>query len=289
MGFKILTDTCANLPYELVEEFDIDMCSLLFLSEGKTYYSYKEGESVDLNQFYAMMRDKQVFTTSQINPGDFKDFFGKYLSKGEDILYLGFSSGLSGMFQSASIARDELTEEYPDRKIIIVDTLCAALGQGVIVAYAAQLRDEGKSIEEIAQWVEDNKLRLCHWFTVDDLMFLHRGGRVSATSAIAGTIIGVKPVMHVDDAGTLKVVDKVRGRKQSIKRLIEELEKGIVNPQEQIVGISHGDCAEEAEYIKNAIMEKFSFKQVIVNCLDPVIGSHSGPGTLALFYLGTKR
>ena len=289
MSFKILTDTCANLPYEMVEKLDIDMCSLLFLSEGKTYYSYKEGENVDLKQFYDMMRGKQVFTTSQINPGDFKDFFGKYLSKGEDVLYLGFSSGLSGMFQSARIAKEELDEEYPDRKIIVVDTLCAALGQGVIVSYAAQMRDEGKSIDEIAQWVEDNKLRLNHWFTVDDLMFLKRGGRVSATAAIAGTIIGVKPVMHMDNDGKLAVVDKVRGRKQSVKRLVEEMEKNIENPDGQIVAISHGDCPEEAEYIKNAISEKFNFKEVIVNCLDPVIGSHAGPGTLALFYLGDKR
>jgi len=289
MGFKILTDTCANLPYEMVEKLGIDMCSLLFLSEGKTYYSYKDGEKVDLNQFYEMMRNKQVFTTSQINPGDFKDFFGKYLSKGEDVLYLGFSSGLSGMFQSARIARDELKQEYPDRKVIIVDTLCAALGQGVIVCYAAQMRDEGKSIEEIAQWVEDNKLRLNHWFTVDDLMFLKRGGRVSATAAIAGTIIGVKPVMHMDNDGKLAVVDKVRGRKQSIKRLVEEMEKNIESPDGQIVAISHGDCLEEAEYIKKAIEEKFNFKEIIINCLDPVIGSHAGPGTLALFYLGDKR
>ncbi len=289
MSFKILTDTSANLPYEMVKELDIDICSLLFSSEGETYYSYKEGEDVDLKQFYTMMRNKKVFTTSQINPGDFKDFFGKYLSKGQDVLFLGFSSGLSGMFQSAKIARDELAEEYPDRKIILVDTLCAALGQGVMVCHAARLRDEGKSIEEIAQWVEDNKLRLCHWVTVDDLMFLHRGGRVSATSAIAGTIIGVKPIMHVDDEGKLKVVDKVRGRKQSIKRLIDEIGKDLENPEEQIVAISHGDCAEEAEYIKNAVLEKFKVKQFIVNCLDPVIGAHSGPGTLAIFYLGSKR
>ncbi len=289
MSYKILTDTCANLPYSLIEKLDLDMCSLMFLSEGKTYYSYKKGEEVDLKQFYDMMRNKQVFTTSQINPADFKEFFGKYLSQGIDILYLCFSSGLSGMHQSAVAALKDLEEEYPERKIIVVDTLCAALGQGLMVYYAASMREEGKSIEEVAGWVEDNKLRMCHWFTVDDLIYLHRGGRVSASAAIIGTIVGVKPIMHMDNNGRLAVVDKVRGRKQSIKRLISELENNIVNPDGQIVAISHGDCLDEAEYIKKAISEKFNFKEVIVNCLDPVIGSHAGPGTLALFFLGKER
>lgn len=289
MSFKLMTDTCANLPYEMIEKLDIDICSLLFLSEGKTYYSYKKGEEVDLKQFYDMMRNKQVFTTSQINPEDFKEFFGKYLEKGIDILYLCFSSGLSGMYQSACIAREDLVREYPERKIIIVDTLCAALGQGLIVRYAADMRDEGKSIEQVAKWVEDNKLRMCHWFTVDDLIYLHRGGRVSASAAIIGTIIGVKPIMNMDNDGKLAVVDKVRGRKQSIKRLISEMERNIKDPDGQIAAISHGDCPEEAEYIKSVISEKFNLKEVIVNCLDPVIGSHAGPGTLALFFLGNHR
>ncbi|MDD4688202.1 MAG: DegV family protein [Eubacteriales bacterium] len=289
MSFQILTDTCANLPYEMVSELGLDICSLLFISEGETYYSYKEGENVDLEQFYEMMRNKKVFTTSQINPGEFKDFFCKYLDQGKDILYIGFSSGLSGMMQSAVIAKAELDEEYPDRKIILVDTLCAALGEGVIVHYAANMQKEGKSIEEVASWVEENKLRLCHWFTVDDLMFLSRGGRVSATSAIVGTIVGVKPVMHVDNEGKLILMDKVRGRKQSIRSLVDHMEKTITNPDGQIVGISHGDCIEDAEYLKKLISEKYNFSKIIVNCLDPVIGSHSGPGTLALFFLGSER
>jgi DegV family protein with EDD domain len=213
-----------------------------------------------------------------------------YLERGTDILYLGFSSGLSNTYNAGRIACEELSEEFPERKLYAVDTLCASLGQGLLVYHAAKMRFDGKSIEEVRDFAEGNKLRLCHWFTVDDLFFLKRGGRVSAATAVVGTMLGIKPIMHVDNEGKLVKVGTVRGRRASIDALCEKAKASAIDVKEKLVAfISHGDCEEDAKYLADKMKKEVGFKEVLIGYVGSVIGSHSGPGTLALFYLGTER
>lgn len=289
MSFEIVTDSASNLPEDLIEQYNIHILSLSFIVDEEEFYSYVKGETTDLVQFYGMMRDKKNIRTSLVNVEDAMNLFSSILKEGKDVLYIGFSSGLSGTYQAVSLAADNLRDKYPERKIICVDTLAAALGEGLLVYYAVKLKEEGKSMDEVYQWILDNRLNLCHWFTVDDLFFLKRGGRVSATAAVLGTALSIKPVMHVDDEGHLILMEKARGRKRSLESLIDKMEKTIENPEEQLIGISHGDCLEDAEYVAAKIKEKFPVKDIIVRILDPVIGAHSGPGTIALFFLGSKR
>lgn len=289
MCFEIVTDSSCNLPEAIIERYGLHILALRFLVEGKEYYSYTEGEVTDLVQFYTMMREKKVITTSQISPQICQEKFDSLLKAGKDILYIGFSSALSGTYQVAHLALEALKEKYPDRKIYDVDTLGASLGEGLLVYLAAGLREEGKSIEAVTAWLEEKRFNLCHWFTVDDLFFLMRGGRVSSTAAVFGTMLGVKPVMHMDNEGRLIPVAKVRGRKRSLDALVEKMEATAVNPSEQSVFITHGDCLKDAEYVAHKIEEKFHPKEIVINWVDPVIGAHSGPGTVALFFLGTER
>ncbi|MBE7021889.1 MAG: DegV family protein [Ruminococcaceae bacterium] len=289
MSYVILTDSSANLTDELIEQCGVAIISFTFHVGDKELKSYVKGQATDLKQFYSMMRNKEHITTSLVSPEAFTEFFEPFLKEGQDILYLGFSSGLSGTYQSSTIAADSLKEKYPERKIITVDSLCACLGQGLLVYHATELKAEGKSIEEVAQWLTDNRLRMCHWFTCDDLFFLKRGGRISSTSAVFGSLLQVKPVMHMDDDGKLAVVEKARGRKQSLQALVKHMEETVENPEEQMIYIAHGDCEEDAEYVRRLILEKFSVKGTLMNCIDPVVGAHSGPGTLAIFYLGKNR
>lgn len=289
MSYVIVTDSAANLPEELYEQFGITVLSLSFHVDGKEYKSYQKGKVTDLKQFYSMMRNKEMITTSLIGPDEFAQTFSKILDEGKDVLYIGFDSALSGTYQSATIAAKDLEERYPDRRIVTVDSLCASAGQGLLVYYAAKMKEEGKSIDEVSQWAEEHRLNACHWFTVDDLFFLKRGGRVSAATAVVGSLLQVKPVMHVSDAGKLEVVSKARGRKQAMQALVKEMEKTIKDPQKQLIIVTHGDCEEDANYVANVIREKFTTKEVIVHYLDPVIGAHSGPGTLAVFFMGDAR
>lgn len=289
MTFELITDSCANLTEEQIEELDLHIVSMLFTIGGEECVSYIKGQHTDLKQFYDRMRQKEKVTTSQVNSETFIDMMEPMLQVGKDVLYIAFSSALSGTCQAANIAAETLREKYPERKIMVVDSLAASMGEGLLVYYAAQMRLEGKSIDEVAAWVIDNRLRLCHWFTVDDLFFLHRGGRVSSASAVLGTMLGVKPVLHVDDEGRLILVGKTRGRKKSLDQLVEHMVQTVENPQEQVIFISHGDAPEDAAYIERLIREKFQVKDIIINYIDPVIGGHSGPGTVALFFLGSKR
>lgn len=289
MSYVILTDSSANLTDELIDECGVPVTSFTFHVGDKELKSYIKGQKTDLKQFYTMMRNKEHITTSLISPENFTVFFEEYLKAGQDVLYIAFSSGLSGTYQSSTIAADMLREKYPDRKIYTVDSLCACLGQGLLVYHAVQLKNEGKTIDEVHAWLMDNRLRMCHWFTVNDLFFLKRGGRVSSTAAVFGSLLQVKPVMHMDNDGKLAVVEKARGRKQSLQALVSHMEQTIENPEDQMIFIAHGDCEEEAEYVRQLILDKFSVKGTLINCIDPVIGSHSGPGTLAIFYLGKNR
>ncbi len=285
--FIIATDSTCDLPSEIMSANNIVNVGLVYRIKDRDYREGEKGLSFD--EFYTLMREKHMSSTSQVTPGEFEHIFTPVLEKGLDILYIGFSSGLSGTFSSSQIATETLLEKYPDRKIITVDSLCASLGQGLLVYKAIEMYNDGKSMEEIAKWVEDNRLNMCHLFTVDDLMFLHRGGRVSRTSAIAGSILGIKPVLHVDNDGHLIPVSKIRGRKQSIHWMLDEMEKRVGNWENSTFAISHGDCLEDAMYLKNLVTEKFNIKNCIIRHTGTVIGAHSGPGTLALFFLGDYR
>jgi len=289
MSFVLMTDSSANLTTDIIEKFGIEIIPLTFIVNDAEYTSYRKGENIDIKQFYDMMRNKEHIKTSLITPEVFITEFEKFLKQGQDVLYIGFSSGLSGTFQSSVIAADTLSEKYPDRKIIVWDSLCASLGQGLIVYYAVKMKEEGKTMDEILSWLDENRLKLCHWFTVDDLFFLKRGGRISATTAILGSALNIKPVLHVDNNGKLVSVSKARGRKQAINKLIAKLDETAIEPEKQAIFISHGDCIEDAEYIAKTVKEKYGVKDIVINYIDPVIGAHSGPGTLALFFIGTER
>ena len=290
MKFEIVTDSSCNLVEDMIDEFGLHVLPLTFMIDGKQYQSYLKGQRTDLKQFYTMMREGKVITTSLPNLADAEKLLRGILDAGRDVLYIGFSSGLSGTFQAIDLLLSQLAAEYPDRTVLSVDTLAASGGQGLLVWYAARMAENGASIEEVHDWLEDNKLHLAHWFTVDDLMFLWRGGRVSKTSAWAGTVLNIKPVMHVDDEGHLIPLEKVRGRKKSLNALINHMEKSAIRPiEDQMVFITHGDCIEDAEYVADEVKKRFGVKDVVINYVDPVSGAHYGPGTMALFFLADKR
>lgn len=292
MDYEIVTDSCCNLIEEMIDDFGLHILPLSFMVEGEpeVYQSYLKGRKTDLQQFYAMMREGKVFKTSLPNLAEAEQLFRSILDEGRDILYLGFSSGLSGTYQAIEVLLSQIAPDYPDRKLLCVDTLAASGGQGLLVWYAVQHAREGWSIEQVRDWVEQNKLHLAHWFTVDDLMFLFRGGRVSKTAAWAGTLLNIKPVLHVDDEGHLIPMEKVRGRKKSLNALVDHMAKSGNQPiSEQMVFITHGDCIEDANYVADLVKERFGVRDVIINYVDPVIGAHSGPGTMALFFLADKR
>jgi DegV family protein with EDD domain len=290
MDFQIVTDSSSNLTEEIIEKYGLLVLPLTFMIDGENYQSYLEGQHVDLQQFYTMMREGKVITTSLPNLGDAQESIRRVLDAGKDVLYLGFSSGLSGTYEAVDLLLRALALEYPERKIYTVDTLAASGGEGLLVWHAIQHALAGESIEQVRDWVEANKLHLAHWFTVDDLMFLFRGGRVSRTSAWAGTLLNIKPVMHVDDEGHLIPLDKVRGRKKSLNALIDHMAQTANQPiDQQMVFITHGDCIEDAQYVAEQVKSRFGVKDVVINYVDPVIGAHSGPGTMALFFLASQR
>lgn len=289
-SFVITTDTSSDLPQEYIDQHHLTLITLYFIVDGVTY-GYGCENNMDVKTFYQKMRDGSAPKTQQADPEQAKRVFQSLLEQGKDILHLSFSSGLSGTTNSCLIAADELREQYPDRKIVVIDTLAASLGVGLLVHYALQMQQEGHSMEEIAQWVEDNKLHLCHYFTVEDLTYLHRGGRISKATALVGGMIGIKPVLHVDDEGHLVAVSKVRGRKQSLNALVDKMEAsvGAFRDKNQVVFISHADCLEDAQYVADQVKARFGIQNFLLNDISPVIGAHAGPGTVALFFLGDQR
>lgn len=290
MDFEIVTDSSCNLTEDMIDELGVHILPLVFMSEGKEYRSYLKGEKTDLKQFYTMMREGKVFTTSLPNMADAEALLRGLLESGRDVLYLGFSSALSGTYEAVRLLCTQLAADFPERTVRAVGTLAASGGQGLLVYHACKHAQAGASLEETARWVEENRLHLAHWFTVDDLMFLLRGGRVSKVSAYMGTMLNIKPVMHVDDEGRLIPVEKVRGRKKAIQGLVKHMEETAQKPvADQPVFITHGDCPEDVEYLCDLIRKKFGDVQITVNYVDPVIGAHSGPGTLALFFLAEHR
>nr|WP_286172849.1 DegV family protein [Caproiciproducens sp. MSJ-32] len=288
MNTVIMTDSCCDLPLNFVKENNIDVISLGINIDSK-YYSDDLGQSIDIKEFYNKLRTGIMPTTSQANAFSYEEKFKKYVEEGNAVIYIGFSSALSGSVNSARIAMENIKDEYKEADITIIDSKSASLGLGLLVYKAAEMLKNGASKDEIVSWVEDNKLKLNHWFTVDDLNHLKRGGRVSGTVAAVGTLLGIKPVLHVDNEGRLVPVSKVKGRKKSIKVLQDTIKERIVNPEEQVIFISHGDCLEEAEYLKKLILDDVKVKDIIINNVGPTIGTHSGPGTIALFFIGKER
>lgn len=289
MSFEIVTDSSANLPEEQIRQLGIHLVSLSFIVNGQEYKSYSKNEQTDLSKFYTMMREGSVIQTSLVNTGHFIQLFEPILSQGRDILYIGMSSALSGTYQSGLAAAKALQEDYPERRIIAIDSLSASLGQGLLVYYAAQMRAEGRSLAETASWIDDNRLRMRHHFTVDDLMFLRRGGRIPAASAIIGTLLSIKPMLVMNDSGELTVVGRVRGRRPSLKALADQLSFHAIDIDQQIIAITHGDSLEDAVYLEELIRARHQPRDVLVHVVDPVLGAHAGPGTMALFFLGKDR
>ncbi len=286
--FVIATDSTSDLPLKYLEENDIPFISLTFNIDGADRKD-DLGKTVDYKAFYARMREGSPATTAQITMNEFITFFEPMLQKGLDVIYIGFSSGLSGTFESSVMAQRELAPKYPQARLTVIDSRCASMGEGLLVYLAAEKKKAGASYDEVVKWAEENKLKLNHWFTVDDLHHLHRGGRVSATSAIIGTILKIKPILNVNNEGKLIPMEKSAGRKHALKRLVELMEENAVDPGSQTVFVSHGDSAEDAEYVANLVREKFGVKNIMINYIGPVIGSHSGPGTIALFFMGRQR
>lgn len=287
--FTIFTDSSCDLSATMAQELGLTVLPLSVNIDGTSYENDLAGKALPFDTCYALLRAGKPATTSAVNVSQFVEAMEPVLQAGQDILYLGFSSALSGTYNAGAVACAQLAEQYPEAKLYAVDTLCASLGQGMLIYLAVQQKRAGKSIEEVRDYVEENKLHLCHWFTVDDLHHLHRGGRVSATSAVLGTMLNIKPVLHVDDEGRLIFVEKVRGRRTSLKALLQHMEATAIAPETQTIFISHGDCLEEAQLLGQMIRDKLHVQDVVINYVGPVIGAHSGPGTLALFFLGTKR
>lgn len=286
MDFQIITDSCCDFPTPMYGQLGLSFVPLTVEFRGSTSDDRNDDTLKDM---YQGLRAGEVAKTSAVNPSRWSQAMEKALAAGKDVLVLAFSSGLSTTYQSAVIAAEELKDEYPDRKIQVIDTLCASMGQGLLVWYACKKRDEGLSLDAVAQWVLDNRLHLCHWFTVDDLMYLKRGGRISAATALVGTMLQIKPLLHVDDEGHLINMTKTRGRKAAIDAMVKKAQELGAGYDNSTMFISQGDCLSDAEYLSRQLKEKCGVKDVVISYVGAVIGSHSGPGTLALFFLGSHR
>jgi DegV family protein with EDD domain len=286
MPYDLITDSSANLPDDLIEQYGLPILSLEFIVDGLSYRGYSEGEITDNKQFYSMMREGKVVKTSLVSLTEAENVLRSSFDKGHDVLYLGFDSALSGTYEAVSNhMRTVQAEEYPERKLRCVDTLAAALGQGLLVVAAAKKKAEGMGLDELADWAQDNRMSVAHWFTVEDLNYLQRGGRLSKGAAFAGTLLNIKPVLQVNAEGRLIPLQKVRGRKKSIQALFERYDQTARQPRAELpVYISHGDCIDDAQQLADLICSAHGATDVVINDLDPVIGAHAGPGTVALFF-----
>lgn len=287
--YKIITDSTTDLSAEMVRELELHVIPMHFMIDGTDYINTPDEKQISSHDFYELLRAGKTSTTAQINGETFKDEVRPYLDAGLDILYLCFSSGLSSTYNSIRIASEDLREDYIDRKIIIIDSLAASMGEGLIAYHAAMRKKQGMGIDDVATWIEENKLHLAHWFTVDDLNHLKRGGRVSGAAALVGTMLSIKPILHVDDEGHLIPIEKVRGRRKSLEGLVSHMEKAAIDPASQTIFISHGDAPEDAKYVEQLVRERLGVKTIYINPIGPVIGTHSGPGTVALFFLAKQR
>ena len=286
--FIISTDTTSDLPESFIKENNLALHQLHYIVDGITYGDEKH---LEIRDFFNRMRNGATVSTFATNPDVSKEIFRKQVEEGYDIIHIAFSSGLSSAYNNSVIAAKEVLADYPDARIEVIDSLCASGGQGLYVWHALKLQKEGKSMDEIIKWLNDNKLHLCHSFTVDDLAYLHKGGRISKTVKVFGTLLNIKPVLHVDNEGKLVPLQNVRGRKKSLNSLVDQMESLLGNYRDKndLIIITHGDCLEDAEYVRDQVKARLGYTNFMISYLSPTIGSHSGPGTLALFYLGTSR
>ena len=288
MSFWIVTDSCTDFPEAYVQkQKDLTIVPLMYQIEGQ--FHTPDGSDESTRAFYAKLRSGVVATTAQVTTETWKETFQKLLAGGHDVLCIAFSSALSGTCEAAMIAKEQLEAEFPNGKLIVIDSKCASMGLGLLVHQALQMRDSGASIDETAKWVMENLQKVVHWFTVDDLQFLRRGGRVSATSAYLGGIMKIKPILHVNEEGKLIPREKVQGRKRSLRTLYDKVKEFAKEPEKQTIFISHGDCLEEAEWLASILRDELHVKDVLLSFVGPVIGSHSGPGTMAIFFMGNQR
>ncbi len=288
-SFEIVTDSSADLDDEMVRKLGVETLPLSFTVNGKTYHDYPDKREMESRVFFDMLRAGELSTTAAVNVSQYQELLEPMLQAGKDVLILAFSSGLSATYNSSRVAVDELKLKYPERKLYTVDTLCASLGQGLLVYLAARERAKGRTIDEVFDWAAAHKLSICHEVTVDDLHFLKRGGRISATTAVVGSMLQIKPIIYLDDEGKLINIGKARGRQASLNALVDRMEKRAVDPQDNPAFIVHGDCLEDAEQVARMVRERLGVKDIYINYVGPVIGSHTGPGLIALFYVGTER
>lgn len=287
--YIIMTDSCCDLTAELADELGVEVLPLSLELGGKSYCNHLDGRDISFHDFYSRIRSGETATTSAVSVGDFEERMRTVLESGKDLLCISFSSALSTTYQSACIAADGLRETFPTAQIEVVDSLSASLGQGLLVYLCATEKRKGLSLAALRSFAEETRGKVCHWFTVDDLNHLKRGGRINAATALFGTMLAIKPVMHVDDEGRLTPVAKARGRKASLLALVDHMAASAMDPAGQTVFISHGDCLEEAQFVADAVRSRFGTTDIRINFVGPVIGNHSGPGTMALFFLGKER
>lgn len=284
--YQLFTDVTADLPREVIEQYDIGVLHLTYQVGEETYGKDRQLEP---KLFYECMRQGEATSTAQIFGEDARIAFEQVLASGKDLLYIGFSSGLSGSFQRVSMVADELRTIYPERQLMVFDSLSASLGEGLLVCLAARRMAEGMDIETLYKWLQTHRMNICQIFTVEDLKYLYRGGRVSKTAAVAGSILGIKPVLHVDNEGHLVPINKIRGRRASLINMAEIMAEKAKNWANPTIAISHGDCLQDGEFLLEEIKKRVPIQEVLVNHVGPVIGSHSGPGTVALFFMGESR
>lgn len=288
-NYVILTDAAADLLSEQVEKYELRVMPMM-VHVGSDSFPYRYGhEGLDLDTFYRRLREGETSGTSAVNPSDWEEAIEAEFRAGRDVLIIAFSSALSSTCANAFMAAETMGEKYPERKVLVVDSLSADFGEGMLVCHAAENRLAGMSLEDNAAWVEANRLQQIHWFTVDDLHYLRRGGRISATTAVVGSALGIKPVLHVDNEGRLINVGKARGRKKALKALMDKIGETAINPKEQTMFISHGGCLEEVQEMAREIQATYGVRDVVLNFTGPIAGAHSGPGTVALFFVGTVR
>ena len=287
--YVIMTDSCCDLTDQMARDLELEVLPLTMHMDGQDYPNDLAGTAISNQEFYKRIRAGKLATTSAVNVGQFQDAMRRVLESGRDIVCVCFSSALSTTYQSAVIAAEDLRAEFPEAEIHVVDALSASLGQGLLLYLAVEQKRKGLTAAELAKWVEDNRLTVCHWFTVDDLNFLKRGGRVSATTALLGTMLSIKPIMHTSDEGKLVPVSKARGRKAAIAALLDKIEALGIHPEKQTMFICHADCEEDAKAVAQTIQDRFGTPTVHINYIGPVIGSHTGPNTMGIFFVGTQR
>lgn len=288
-NYVIITDSSCDLPDSIVRELELQVVPLAFIIDGKTYWNYPDNREMSPEEFYGKIAEGKMPTTNAVNVGQATEAIEPFLKEGKDVLILGFSSGLSTTYNSFKIAADDLASQYPGRKVYAVDTLSASLGQGMLVYKAAKMRQAGKTIEEVRDWAEEYKFHQCHWFTVNDLFHLKRGGRVSAATAVVGSMLQIKPVLHMDDEGHLINMSKARGRKASLMALVDKMAELWVDTKDETMFICHSACLGEAQMVADEIKKRYGDREIIINSIGPVIGAHTGIGCIAVFFTGKKR